>query len=75
MTMAERIKVHAEIETADRQHREKYYVYTYWDGVGGGKRWILATSEKEARKRLRQFLNRYHPFRKYSIQLENVTPA
>lgn len=53
----------------------KYYVFTYRDNAGGGRRWILAENQQEATKRLKQFLNRFHPFRKYKITLENVTPA
>ena len=50
----------------------KYYVFTYYDNVGGGRREILADSKKEASKRLRQFLNEYHPFRKYQIIFEGT---
>lgn len=53
----------------------KYYVFTYWDNAGGGRRWILAKNQQEATKRLKQFLNRFHPFRKYRIYLENVMSA
>lgn len=51
---------------------KKYYVFSYRDGAGGGKREILAENKDEALKRLKQFLNQYHPFRSYKIQLENV---
>ena len=53
----------------------KYYIFVYWDGAGGGRRYILAGDAKEAYKRLRRFLNEHHPFRKYHIQLEQVMPA
>ena len=50
----------------------KYYIFTYRDNAGGGRRWIFAASKAEALKRLKAFLNQYHPFRKYKIELENV---
>jgi hypothetical protein len=50
----------------------KYYVFTYYDNAGGGRREILADSKKEASKRLKQFLNEYHPFRKYQIIFEGT---
>lgn len=53
----------------------KYYVFTYRDNAGGGKREILAENANEAYKRLKQFLNEYHPFRKYQIELDRVIPA
>lgn len=53
----------------------KYYVFFYYDNAGGGRRYILASDEKDARKRLKRFLHNYHPFRKYTIQLEQVMPA
>ena len=75
MTMKEKLAIHKQITEEDKAHRLKYYVYTYRDNAGGGKRNILAASEKEANKRLRQFLNQYHPFRKYHIELEQVLPG
>ncbi len=53
----------------------KYYVYTYYDSVGGGRRYILAEDERDALKRLKRFLNEHHPFRKYTINLETIMPA
>ena len=53
----------------------KYYVFVYRDGAGGGRRYILADDPKQAWKRLKQFLNEYHPFRRYHIRLEQVLPA
>lgn len=50
----------------------KYYIFTYRDNAGGGRRYILAASKTEAFKRLKAFLNEHHPFRKYKIELENV---
>lgn len=52
----------------------KYYIFTYRDNAGGGRRYIIAASKAEAFKRLKAFLNEYHPFRKYKIELENVMP-
>ena len=53
----------------------KYYVFLYWDRKGSGRHYILADNEQSARKKLRQFLNHHHPFRRYSIRLEQVMPA
>ena len=53
----------------------KYYIFTYRDNAGGGKRWILAENEKNALKRLKKFLHEYHPFRKFYIELEQIMPA
>jgi hypothetical protein len=54
---------------------KKYYIYTYRDGASGGKRWILAENEMQALANLLEFLKRYHPFRYYKIELEQVMPA
>lgn len=54
---------------------KKYYIYTYLDGASGGKRWILAENEMQALANLLEFLKRYHPFRYYKIELEQVMPA
>lgn len=54
---------------------KKYYIYTYRDGAGGGKRWILAENEMQALANLLEFLKKYHPFRHYKIELEQVMPA
>ena len=54
---------------------KKYYIYTYRDGSGGGKRYILADNELQALANLLEFLKKYHPFRHYKIELENVMPA
>lgn len=53
----------------------KYYIYTYRDGSGGGKRNILADNELQALANLLEFLKKYHPFRHYKIELEQVMPA
>lgn len=53
----------------------KYYVFTYRDATGGGRRYILAENASDAWKKLRQFLNEHHPFRRYHIRLEHVLPA
>lgn len=53
----------------------KYYIYTYRDGAGGGKRWILAENEMQALVNLLEFLKKHHPFRHYKIELEQVMPA
>lgn len=53
----------------------KYYVFFYRDNAGGGRRYILAENAREAWKKLRRFLNEYHPYRRYSIRLEQVLPA
>ena len=50
----------------------KTFVYTYRDGAGGGRRYILAANETEALNRLKMMLNQYHPSRKYQIELERV---
>ena len=55
--------------------RLKYYVYSYRDNAGGGKREILAENIEEALKKLKRFLNEYHPFRKYQIELEQIIPV
>jgi len=54
---------------------KKYYIYTYRDGAGGGKRWILADNELQALANLLEFLKKYHPTRHYKIELEQVMPA
>ncbi len=48
------------------------YQFKYWDSTGCGKRAILAENDKEALRKLKNFLSKYHPFRKYNIKLENV---
>ena len=53
----------------------KYFVFTYRDGAGGGKRYILAENKLEALARLLEFLKKYHPYRHYKIELEQVMPA
>ena len=50
----------------------KTFVFTYRDNAGGGRRYIWASDEKAALKRLKRFLNQYHPYRKYIIELERV---
>ena len=50
----------------------KTYVYMYKDGAGGGRRCILAANETEALNRLKMMLKKYHPTRKYQINLEQV---
>jgi hypothetical protein len=52
----------------------KYYVYKYWNNTGCGKRWILAETEDEALKLLKQFLHKHHPFKRFTILLEQITP-
>lgn len=54
---------------------KKYYVYTYEWSAGGGRRYILASSEAESLKRLKQYLNEYFPFRKFTIHLDHIEPA
>ena len=53
----------------------KYYVFMFWDRSGSGRHYVLATSEEDATKRLRQILQRRHPFRHFAIKLEQVMPA
>ena len=53
----------------------KYYVFFFHDNAGGGRRYILAEDARDAWKRLRRYLNEYHPFRRYHIRLEQVIPA
>lgn len=53
----------------------KYYVFTFTDRRGGGRHFLLAPNEADAMKRLRQFLNRHHPFRHFTVHLEQVLPA
>lgn len=53
----------------------KYYVFFYYDNAGGGRHQFLADNEKDAYKKLRRFLNEYHPFRRYKILLEQVLSA
>lgn len=50
----------------------KYYVFSYWDEKGGGTMNILEHDEKKAMKKLKQYLNKYHPFRKFQIKLDQV---
>lgn len=53
----------------------KYFVFAYRDSRGGGTYHSLAKDAQEAEKRLRSFLNRKRPFRKYAITLESVMPV
>lgn len=53
----------------------KYYVYVYWNSIGGGRHYILAEDAVTAYKRLRRHLNDHHPFRRYHIRLDQVLPA
>lgn len=53
----------------------KYYVFSYRDARGGGTFYGLAATAEEAERRLRSFLHRKRPFRKYTITLEQELPA
>ena len=53
----------------------KTYVFVYLDNAGGGRRYVWAANEEEARKRLKRYLYQYHPTRKYRITLEQVLPG
>lgn len=50
----------------------KYYNYTFQVGRHSGEWWILAENEEEARKKLKGHIHKYHPFKKYVINLINV---
>ncbi len=54
---------------------KKYYVFVYRDNIGGGRRYILAADRGIAERDLRRFLNEYHPFRRFIIELEQVLTA
>ena len=54
---------------------KKYYVFTYRDGAGGGRRYILAADRRIAERDLRRFLNEHHPFRRFIVELEQVLTA
>jgi hypothetical protein len=54
---------------------EKYFVFSFRDDRGGGTFYALAHTAQEAEKRLRSFLHRKRPFRKYTITLEQELPA
>ena len=52
-----------------------YYVFSYRDARGGGTFHALALTASEAEQRLRRWLNRKRPFRRYTITLEQELPA
>jgi len=54
---------------------EKYFVFSFRDAKGGGTWYGLAASAAEAERRLRSWLNRKRPFRRYTITLEQELPA
>lgn len=49
---------------------ERYYVFSYRDNCGGGRRYILAQTKKDALRKLRAFLKKHHPDRKYRIEFD-----
>ena len=53
----------------------KYFVFTFRDDRGGGTFYALADTAQEAERRLRSFLNRKRPFRRFTITLEQELPA
>lgn len=52
----------------------KYYVFTWWHGMHGGRRWVLACTEEQARRILKRKLRRLYHNRKakYEITLESI---
>lgn len=53
----------------------KCFVFSYRDARGGGRFYGMATTAEEAERRLRSFLRRKRPARKYIITLEQELPA
>lgn len=58
-----------------KEFKMKYFVFSYRDARGGGTFYGLAATAEEAERRLRSFLHRKRPFRKYTITLEQELPA
>lgn len=54
---------------------ERYYVFTYRDNCGGGKRYILADSKRDALQKLKAFLEKHHPNKEYQIELYQTFDA
>ena len=52
----------------------KHYVFIYWSRRHYGKHYFLAADEEAARKMLRKWLHKKHPFQKFTVKLEQVLP-
>lgn len=52
-----------------------YFVFSYRDHKGGGTFHALASTTEEAERRLRRWLNRKRPYRKYTITLIETVPV